>query len=130
MAITVGGRKIRSLPEQVTENSKRITALEKKQPNYLHSVLITENQGDRCALYIFSDSNDLINTYDKLYEKIEKQGRLPVAAWNTQDSLPGIYIYVNDQSEELEVQFGNKQDNSYWELNDSQFTYEDSVVTI
>ena len=130
MAITVNGRKIRSLPEQVTENSKRITALEQKKPNYLHSILITDNQGDRCSLYIFSETNDLIDTYEKLYEKVEKQGRLPICGWNTQDSLAAIYIWVNDQTNELEIQFGNELDNSYWELNDSQYIYEDSVVTI
>lgn len=129
--IVSNGKRIRSLPEQVNDNSKRITELEKHTPMFLHSLLIEgDNRKDiQCSMTFFSDSATPISSVDELRAIVEQQGRLPVSGWNDSDSLAACYIWINNQSENLEIVFGVPSNTNSYELDDND-DFIDSVVNI
>ena len=129
--IVKDGKAIYSLPERVNENSRRIKELEKHNPMFLHSLLI---EGDtvkdiQCSMLFFSDSATPISSVDELRAIVEQQGRLPVSGWNDSDALAACYIWINDQSENLEIVFGVPSNTNIYELDDND-DYTDSVVNI
>lgn len=112
MAVTVNGKIIRSLPEQVCENTKKIKEIEGQKSLYLYVAVFLAQDGS-CASFQF-----VANKGDYEYEddfdamiaalKDNKTTVLPASGFSYTENLPIHTISVTASDElQLEVFNGN-----------------------
>ena len=97
MAITVNGKIIRSIPEQVARNSRRIDEIEAQKSLYLYVVVYGDSDGSCFSFQFISNKGDyeFEDDYEALVEALKDNRTIHLPASGYCDSLAEQIFMVN-----------------------------------
>lgn len=116
MAITVNNKKIRSLPEQVAENSRKIKELETPQELYQYNVYIElQSSADKVCFDVYTHSGEVtsITSITQLLEFLDDVEFKTAAASGYCGTNSTLFFQVFYDSEDNEITITESDGNSY-----------------
>ena len=113
MAVSVNGKIIRSIPEQVSRNSRRIDEIEAQKSLYLYTVVYGDNDGSCFSFQFVANKGDyqFEDDYEALVEALKDNGTIHLSASGYCDNLAEqIFIVhvVNNTDIMVETVAGNQ----------------------
>ena len=134
MSARIGNRIVRSLPEQVAENSRRIDAVEEVRKIVVHNIhVVKDDDNDVFNFQIINKSEEPLNSYPKIYEALLAIGdgkTIMCSGYSGTYSLPAVCIYFSEYAEEVRIAVGDDNNGHDLVLDEDYWSYADTVIIL